>query len=89
MNFHGEMADAPDSSRHIRRGRAHKDRAFVLFTNHGGRQESSDLFALIRISTFYSLRGFFEHLDIERLDARIAQHDAGQNRVVSSLSIKS
>jgi hypothetical protein len=57
----------------IRRGRAHKDRAFVLFTNHGGRQESSDLFALIRISTFYSLRGFFEHLDIERLEARIAQ----------------
>jgi hypothetical protein len=29
--------------------------------------------ALIRISTFYSLRGFFEHLDIERLEARIAQ----------------
>jgi hypothetical protein len=55
------------------RGRTHKDRAFVLFTNHGGRQESSDLFALIRISTFYSLRGFFEHLDIERLEARIAQ----------------
>jgi len=53
------------SSRQIRRGRAHKDRGFVLFTNHGGRQESSDLFALIRISTFYSLRGFFEHLDIE------------------------
>jgi hypothetical protein len=48
-------------TRQIRRGRAHKDRAFVLFTNHGGRQESSDLFALIRISTFYSLRGFFEH----------------------------
>jgi len=45
----------------------------VLFTNHGGRQESSDLFALIRISTFYSLRGFFEHLDIERLEARIGQ----------------
>src|SRR6266550_9536424 len=61
------------SSRQIRRGRAHKDRAFVLFTNHGGRQESSDLFALIPISTFYSLRGFFEHLDIERLEARIAQ----------------
>jgi hypothetical protein len=61
------------SSRQIRRGRAHKDRAFVLFTDHSGRQESSDLFALIRISTFYSLRGFFEHLDIERLEARIAQ----------------
>jgi hypothetical protein len=45
----------------------------VLFTDHSGRQESSDLFALIRISTFYSLRGFFEHLDIERLEARIAQ----------------
>ena len=59
--------------RQIRRGRAHKDRAFVLFTNHGGRQESSGLFALVRIPTFYSLRGFFEHLDIERLEARIAQ----------------
>ena len=52
MNFHGEMADAPDSSRQIRRGRAHKDRPFVLFSNHGGRQKSSDPFALIRISTF-------------------------------------
>jgi hypothetical protein len=44
-----------------------------LVIEHGGRQESRDLFALIRISTFYSLRRFFEHLDIERLEARIAQ----------------
>ena len=28
---------------------------------------------LCRPLTFYSLRGFFEHLDIERLEARIAQ----------------
>src|SRR5436190_2125480 len=51
------MAGAPDSSRQIRRGRAHKDRAFVLFANHGGRQESSDIFALIRISTFFRYEG--------------------------------
>ena len=44
----------------------------MLFANHGGRQESSDFFALIRISTFFHYEGS-SHLDIERLEARIAQ----------------
>ena len=59
----------------------------MLFTNHGGRQESSDLFALIRISTFYSLRGFLEHLDIERLEARIAQQFSTALAVAASWAL--
>src|SRR4029077_10531289 len=76
-------------TRQIRRGRALKDRAFVLFPNHGGRQEASDPFALIRISTFYSLRGFFEHLDIERLEARIAQQFISSAKMAATSSTPS